>query len=348
VSAVTAEVVVPCFDLDAEARFFLELGFTLERLQPADDPSLAWLSRHGLRLRLERGAAVAPPTLRLAGDGPRSLTAPGGTRVEVAPPVPDLVVPPLASSFVLQRVSDADAWGVGRAGMRYRDLIPDRQGGRFIASHIAVADGPVPDAVHYHLVRFQLIFCVAGRVRVVYQDQGPPFWLEPGDCVLQAPAIRHRVLEAQGGLEVLELGCPAVHATCFDPELELPTPDLRPERDFGGQRFTRHVAREAGWAPSWRAGYEARDAGLGAASGGRVELAVLHGTGTADGWDRHDGELLFGFVLAGVVTLEREGAAPERLATHDAFVVPAGLSHALRAPDDLELLEVRVPALHAV
>ena len=57
---------------------------------------------------------------------------------------------------------------VGRAGMEYRDLIPDRLGGRFIASHIRITDGgPVPDSVHFHDIGFQVIVCRAGWVRVV-------------------------------------------------------------------------------------------------------------------------------------------------------------------------------------
>ena len=58
-----------------------------------------------------------------------------------------------ASEFAVRSVTRADAaaWSTGRAGMLYRDLVPDRQGGRFIASHIRLADGgPVPDHVHFH------------------------------------------------------------------------------------------------------------------------------------------------------------------------------------------------------
>src|SRR6185436_13024852 len=108
-------------------------------------------------------------------------------------------------------------WTRGRAGMRYRDLIPGRQGGRFIASHIAIPEGgPVADYVHHHFVRVQLIYCHRGWVRVVYEDQGAPFMLEAGDCVLQPPGIRHRVLESSVGLEVIEIGSPAVHETFAD------------------------------------------------------------------------------------------------------------------------------------
>ena len=55
--------------------------------------------------------------------------------------------PATQQRLVLSRGDAPDAWGVGRAGMRYRDLIPDRLGGAFIASHIRILEGgPVPDA----------------------------------------------------------------------------------------------------------------------------------------------------------------------------------------------------------
>ena len=59
--------------------------------------------------------------------------------------------------------------------MRYRDLIPDRLGGRFIASHILIPEGgPVADYVHFHHIRFQMIYCYRGWVKVAYEDQGEP------------------------------------------------------------------------------------------------------------------------------------------------------------------------------
>jgi quercetin dioxygenase-like cupin family protein len=133
------------------------------------------------------------------------------------------------------------AWAVGRAGMMYRDLIPHRLGGKLIASHIRLVEGgPVPDRVHYHKVDFQVIYCLKGAIRVVYEDQGKPFWLRPGDCVLQPPQIRHRVLEAAAGSEVIEITSPAEHETWFDHELELPAQNTSQVRKFGGQRFAWH------------------------------------------------------------------------------------------------------------
>ena len=250
--------------------------------------------------------------------------------------------------LLFERSPAAREWEVGRAEMRYRDLLPRRQGGRFIASHIVIAgSGPVPDYVHHHGVRFQTIFCVRGWAQVVYQDQGPPFRLEAGDCVLQPPGIRHRVLESSPGLEVVEVTSPAEHQTFADEELELPTPTRDPGRLFGGQRFVRHRAAEAHWQP-WRlTGFECREAGIGPATDGLGEVRVARPSGnlpSAAPVVEHDGELLFWFVLAGTVCLTMD-ARREELDEGDAVAIPAGTSHALeRWTDDLELLEVTLPA----
>lgn len=312
--AQAGEVVLFCADLQATLPFFTEhLGFRLDSIFPADDPSVATLSGRGLRVRLERGAASPPVAL-----------------------------PSESPALVVTRMSADAPWVQGRAGMRYRDLIPDRQAGRVIASHIRIPDaGPVADNVHFHEIRFQVIYCHRGWVRVAYEDQGPPFTLHAGDCVLQPPRIRHRVLEASAGAEVIELTSPAHHETRIDHELRLPTPTERRDRLYGGQRFVRHEAASARWEPGRRAGFEARDTGIGEATSGLAEVQVLRARGPErpTAW-RHDGELLFQFVLRGRATLECEGRE-ERLAEGDACAVPAGVEHAWADCDDgVELLEI--------
>jgi quercetin dioxygenase-like cupin family protein len=369
-SAIAAQVVLPCDDLDTTQAFFVErLGFRLDAIHPADDPSVAVLSGPGLTVRLERGrdaSAGGRGVLRLAyvdgavpdgavstgtggGASPR-LMAPNGTIIELAAGDGEVVVPPLKPSFVVSR-AEAGRWVVGRAGMRYRDLIPDRQGGRFIASHIHIPNGgPVPDYVHFHRIRFQLIFCRRGWVRVVYEDQGPPFTLVAGDCVLQPPEIRHRVLESSDDLEVIELGCPADHETVVEHELALPTERLAPERSFGGQRFVRHQAATASWSPWHVDGFVCRDTGIADATSGLAGVRVVRAdVGAAAGGlgalRQHDGELLFVFVLAGTVTLEGDDRDPLALAPGDSVVVPPAWVHRWAGwSADVELLEVTLPA----
>ncbi len=351
---IEAELRLPTADLKDDLAFFTEtLGFRLERIFPADDPAVAVVSGHGVRLRLERGAAEPPGTLRLLcaapadfAGGQSDLTAPNGTRIEIRQTAPPLEIPPTQHGFVVQRLRDSDSWGVGRAGMRYRDLIPGRLGGSIIASHIRIPEGgPVPDMVHYHRIGFQLIYCVKGWVRLVYEDQGPPFILSAGDCVTQPPEIRHRVQESSGGLEVIEVGVPAEHMTIIDHDLELPTGRHDPARDFAGQRFCHHQVAEAAWRPWRMAGFSARDSGVAEATQGLAAVQVVRRAETAaEAITSHQSDILFTFVLAGTMTLQAQGEAAQDLAPGDAFVVPPGLRTCYSgASADLELLEVALP-----
>lgn len=351
----SAEVVAPTTDLPADLAFFTKrLGFRLDTIFPADDPAVAVLSGHGVRLRLDRSASVPPPSLRLtravtAGtvdEGARRLTAPGGVLVEIVEPSRGVFIPPAEHAFLVRRLRDNTPWVIGRAGMRYRDLIPGRLGGSIIASHIRIPDaGPVPDMVHYHAVGFQLIFCYRGWVRLVYEDQGPPFVLAAGDCVIQPPEIRHRVLESSDGLEVIEVGVPADHVTTVDHDLALPTSDLQPERNFGGQRFCHHRETDATWSP-WRlAGFDARETGIVEATSGVASVQVARVAGEVPAIvSSHTSDILFTFVMGGSVTLAGEGQGAHQLVAGDAYVVPPGLRTSLANPSpDLELLEVALP-----
>jgi quercetin dioxygenase-like cupin family protein len=349
----TAEAMIDCHDINAALEFYVDrLGFRVDSIFPADAPAVAVLSGHGMRLRLDPDAPPSPATLRIttttdlaALGGAGRLLAPDGTTVEIVDGDPALVLPPIQQSFVLERLSDGPGWSVGRAGMRYRDLIPDRQGGRFIASHIVVpTGGPVPDYVHFHKIRFQMIYCYRGWVRLVYQDQGEPFVMHAGDCVLQPPRIRHRVLESSAGLEVIELGCPALHETFADADTTLPTGVVDPARDFGGQRYAFHRAAGAAWTTS-DDGFERRRFGFAAATDGLAEASVLRATGRNEPPQSHDGEFLFLFVLEGSATLHRAYRSDESLHAGDSIVIPAGDVFALvERSTDLELLEVALPA----
>ncbi|MDE0049826.1 MAG: hypothetical protein OXO52_08600 [Rhodospirillales bacterium] len=351
-----AELLLPSRDLHADLAFFRErLGFRLESIFPADDPAQAVLSGHGARIRLERGGAAAPGTIRLHcedpdgfGNGARELHAPGGTRIELRDLQPRLQRPPTRHAVVVQRQgADDSLWGVGRAGMHYRDLIPGRLGGAIIASHIRIPDaGPVPDDVHYHIAAFQLIYCYRGWVNLVYEDQGPPFRLEAGDCLIQPPQIRHRVLESSAGLEVIEIAVPAEHLTALDHTLALPTGHLRPQRDFGGQRFLRHRARDAVWGPARLPGFSACDTGIAAATGSlaSAQVARRNGEGGDTAEASHDADILFTFVLEGGMTLRTPEHEACALRAGDAFVLPPGLRNTYElCSDDLALLEVSLP-----
>ncbi|MEM7301455.1 MAG: cupin domain-containing protein [Pseudomonadota bacterium] len=349
-----AEILLQSDDVTQDLAFFTKkLGFRLDEIFPADDPASILLSGHGVRLRMERDAPKGAGVVRLLCDDPdslaggeRELVSPCGTRIQLIGANQPMEIPPTQHTFMVRRLKDKAPWVIGRAGMHYRDLIPDRLGGSIIASHIRIPDGgPVPDMVHYHTVGFQLIYCYRGWVDVVYEDQGPKMRLTAGDCVIQPPEIRHRVLEASDSVEVVEIGVPAEHITTVDHDLDLPTPDFRPEREFGGQTFVHHEVAKADWLP-WRiAGFEHRETGINAGTKGVANVQVARWTGGAVDAPlaSHNTDILFTFVLEGSMQLQASGAAHD-LAPGDAFVVPPGeVTRYANASADLELLEVSLP-----
>jgi quercetin dioxygenase-like cupin family protein len=354
-----AEVLLPSKGIAADLEFWTseDLGFRMDQIYPADNPQVAALSGHGLRLRLDAAATSAPGAIRLlcndtenAFNGQRELTSPSGTRVEIVPASNPFPKPPTSHTFQVRRLKDNAPWVIGRAGMHYRDLIPGRLGGAIIASHIRIPDaGPVPDRVHFHDIGFQLIFCIHGWVRLVYEDQGPPFVLRAGDCVTQPPRIRHRVLEASEGLQVVEIGVPAEHMTTVDHGMELPnTKERVPDREWEGQRFVHSLKDEAVWQ-AWRVpGFEARDTGIGEGTKGVASVHVVRPVTGAEGQGAvtsHGADILFTFVLSGTCTLHAQDQSSYQLADGDAFTVPPGYKSSLAdCSPGLTLLEVSLPA----
>ena len=352
---IRAEVLLPTKELRDDIPFFTKvLGMRMDEIFPADNPSAAVFSGFGLRVRVEKGADTAPGVLRILCDDPiliaggrTQLVAPNGTRIDILALSPPVVMPSTTHEFVVRRMADQAPWVIGRAGMQYRDLIPSRLGGSIIASHIRIPNGgPVPDMVHFHSVGFQLIYCYKGWVDLVYEDQGQPFRLKAGNCVIQPPEIRHRVLFASDNVEVIEIGVPAEHITTIDHKMVLPTTELRPDRIFEGQKFVHHEAHDAEWVPFRLPGFVSRD------------TTISHNTQTVAGvqivkrgpgkpvWATHNSDIHFTFVLQGNLTLEGANQPVQQLGAGDAFVVPPGMPVCYAAPsEDVELLEVSLPGI---
>ncbi len=350
---IRAEILLPTQELRDDIPFFTkQLGMRMEEIFPADDPTEAVFCGHGCRVRVRKGAKVGPGVLRILADDPvliaggaKELMAPNGTRVEIAPLAPPVVMPKTEHAFVVRRLKDQAPWVVGRAGMHYRDLIPDRLGGAIIASHIRIPDGgPVPDMVHYHSVGFQLIFCYRGWVDLVYEDQGEPFRLHAGNCVIQPPEIRHRVLYASDNIEVIEIGVPAEHITTIDHTMELPNATANPDRLFEGQRFVHHKADEATWQPFRVPGFVARDTLICDNTQGIAGVQVVQSDHGDSPWHAHSSDIHFSFVMTGSMRLEGRDQEPVDLEAGDAFVIPPDMQVRYADPSkDFELLEVSLP-----
>ena len=302
-----AMIRLPGAPLEQTVGFFEDLGFRADMVFPADNPRITRMSGHGVNLQLDAQYDGDPGVLLLSGNHDESLTAPNGTTVRYVDQSRDL--PAFAPSRTISRCADG-SWVTGRAGMHYRDLVPDRQGGRYIASHIRITQpGPVPDRVHFHRIRFQMIYCYRGWARLVYEDQGEPFLLQAGDCVLQPPEIRHRVLESGDGLEVVEIGCPAEHETWMDYEMALPN-GRDPQRLFHGQRFLHFQNHDAAGDQEF---------GLRSATGGIAEARTIAISGQQS--LTNDGEFAIGFVLQGRPELHFSDSQSVALQAADAFTL---------------------------
>lgn len=355
--------IIECVDLDAEMAFFRDrVGCRVHLVSPADDPRRVILvAPGGGALELVRSEVDHPVAVAIEAERSEigDLTSPGGTTVTRRVTTRSgeqfgaaMTVPDNAATVSIVEASDG-AFGVGRAGMEYRDLLPDRWGGRFIASHIKIADGgDVPDWVHFHRIRFQMIYVAAGWVDVVYEDQGEPFRMSAGDCVLQPPEIRHRVLRSSPGLEVIEIGCPAEHDTIADHDLALPTTRVDATRTFSGQRFVRHVAADAAPTPWVDTEMAVRDTGIAAATDGLAGAVVVsgaaHGGPTRDGTTgpvlAHHGEFVLVVGLSGVASLDVDGRDVQ-LAPRSSVALPAGVHWQwTNRSDDHSALVVSLPA----
>ncbi len=251
-----------CPDIEESlSHYIADLGYRLIKIFPADRPRIAVVEKDGRRVQLESDHLEEEP--------------------EFAPE---------KGHFVVSRADDSAVWHEGRAGMQYRDLIPGRLGGRVIASHIRIPEGgPVPDYVHFHKIDFQIICCIRGWCELVYEDQGPSFRFEAGDCVLQPPGIRHRVLKCSDGFEVIELSSPAEHPTYAEHGFELPTNTVARERSFAGQTFL-HFKWSESVSEALTDGVEITRTGVTDASGGAIGLEQISITGPMSGPFRPPGK----------------------------------------------------------
>jgi quercetin dioxygenase-like cupin family protein len=280
-----------------------------------------------------RSLGWRPCTIRPADDPAEAvLESPEGSRVRLR-----------SAPVVISRVDGTG--GTGRAGMGYRDLIPGRWDGRWIASHITVPDGgPVPDDVHFHHLDVQFLVVRRGWVDVLYEGSGPAIRMEPGDVVLQPPGIRHRVLATSPGFEIIEVASPADHLTEFDHDTVLPGP-IDAGRRWSGQPFVHWRRSDTVVATPWdHPGFGAVDCAIGAATAGRVTVRQVtaspgHASDTAGAAPGF--RLLV--VMDGSVSVSLRGE-DHRLLGGDAITIPAAVPSRVHSPsDDCWLLDVTAP-----
>ena len=382
-----AQVVVPTIDVSGDIEFFKEkFGFKLQNIFPDDDPEVAILFGNGLHLRLkrEKGQAHLDKLESIEGKSKPEceiflltddktiletcdkelITPGGGAMVRIEPKTFKVTdIKKLRDNIEYfdieiecasqKQVSDpsSDVWAVGRAGMLYRNILSSRLDGMMSAEHIWIPKGgPVPDNVHFHTICFQLIYCLTGWVRLVYEDQGAPFVLNAGDFVTQPPEIRHRVLECSDNLQVIEIGVPSTHMTSLDHDMVLPTNTYNPQREWKGQKFCHFKAAEATWQADTGI-LECKDTRVYETTNGLVSVKIFRIRESA--FDHHDkdcfsidGHVVFTYLLKGSMKLAVAGKESFHLKKGNSYMIPGNKFYQfIDFSDDLELLQVALTGL---
>jgi quercetin dioxygenase-like cupin family protein len=111
----------------------------------------------------------------------------------------------------------------------------------------------------------------------------------------------------------------------------------------------RHATKDsAPIVPGRRSFVKYRDLGVADGTKGAMRaqiMAVKTGMTEPTGWHYHLCEAQFIYALKGWVDLEFETGQALRLNTGDSMLIPGGMRHnEMRTSDDLELLEVTLPA----
>jgi quercetin dioxygenase-like cupin family protein len=319
-------------------------------IMPADSPSVAVVSGQGTTIRLEQGEAdraTASLVLlcnyeTLAEFPEREISVPGGIRIRLVEHPAPVPVPRVHPEFIITRAGQ-DPWTEGRAGMQYRDLIPGRLAGAVAASHIRIPDGgETADYVHYHRLLFQMIYCKSGWARLVYEDQGPPFIMNAGDCVLQPPGIRHRVLETSAGFEVIEIACPAEHETWRDHDMQLPNADLNPDRLFSGQYFVHDKAGTAEWFADGADDCEVWQTEIMDATAGLADVQVVRNLSADRAYflgDNYNNALIL-CILSGDAEIRIDESGRHQLSEGDCCSLPGNTSFTVIAQKGFSMLVV--------
>ncbi len=167
--------------------------------------------------------------------------------------------------------------------------------------------------------------------------------------MIQPPEIRHRVLESGEDLQVIEIGVPSQHMTTGDYNMELPTSEYRPDREFNGQRFCHYKKSSAVWHPWKLDGFEFCDTGVTTATKGVANVIIARPKANSclsKNRSRHSFDIHFTFLLKGRMAVFVEGEERVGLNEGDAYALPSNVGYQYSdCSKDLEILEVSLPNL---
>lgn len=210
-------------------------------IHPADDPQVAVFSGHGLRS--ESGATEPPGTIRILTDDPggfakgaREMTAPNGTRVEMAERNPPVIMPASLHSFVVWRLADQAPCVLEASdhvevievsvpaeyvtGIDHDTTLPtahlrpqrEWQGPKFVYNR---GQGDPVCARH----DTDILFTFVMEERVTLHGEGrDPYDLTAGDAFVIPPGMKTRMADPSDDIELLEVALRGLFKTELETE----------------------------------------------------------------------------------------------------------------------------------
>jgi quercetin dioxygenase-like cupin family protein len=114
---------------------------------------------------------------------------------------------------------------------QYRDLgIAGATSGKVVAHLVRAMSAPAAGTGwHVHEADFQIVFMLKGWARFMYEDKET--LVAAGDCVHQAPGIRHFLFDYSEDMEYLEIVSPAnFRSIAVEPPYPVPAPTPWPTK----------------------------------------------------------------------------------------------------------------------
>lgn len=114
-----------------------------------------------------------------------------------------------------------------RSFFQYRDLgISEATNGSVIAQIVRAKEAPTKGTGwHFHEADFHIVYMLKGWARFMYEDKET--MVSEGDCVHQAPGIRHFLFDYSPDMEYLEIVSPANFTNIeIEGPCEVPAPTL--------------------------------------------------------------------------------------------------------------------------
>ncbi len=342
-----AEVFLITSNLDKEINFFENnIGFKLLEIYPADNPKFALLEGYHLNILLNENISSKNKYLahiRIPVEKNyeyEELVSPSGHKIEFIKDIVEKTTP--YKKIFEYTIFNNNSWKNGRAGMQYRDLIPSRYGGFVVASHIKVNTiGKVKDRVHFHDVEFQALYCLKGKVKLTYENQEEFILFKSGECILQPPNIKHKVIETYEPLEVIELTMPAEHVTSIDYSLELPNKDKTNFAKISKSNFLYYkdnLNRNEYIFP----GFSIQNTGINDSSNKFGDLVILESKDFNEFKFTHKSKFLFYYIIEGSIELKNS----EKILhfnQNDCFVLLPNIIYSFKFMSKVKIIQFSVP-----